>query len=209
MKYVFFDTETTGLKRSDEVIEFASIVTDENLYPLFYEQFWCYTQVPISKGACDTHGIDAGLLWELSGGKTFEDNFFDLRVHNDKDLVWVSYSNGKFDERLINQSLKNNGLKPYSFGAALPYFKRSFSGVHSLDIYKLLKSRCFSGREMRLCNALAWSYGDWGAEFAVNLFKKVTYLDNSTVKFHGALFDAFCLFLIARKNAKELGLGEL
>lgn len=208
MRYIFYDTETTGLKRSDEVIEFGAIVADENLNAVAYENFYCYTQVPLQEDVIQIHGIDAGLLWKLSGGKTFEDNFYDLPFLKEEDLVWVSYSTGKFDERMINQTLKNNGLPAYDFGSSISNLSKTVKGVHLFEAYPMLKNRCFNGKNKKLGVAVRDSVSSDDDKIR-HLFTKVTGLQDSKAAYHGALFDAFCLYLLILRHARELGLSEL
>lgn len=98
-KIVVYDTETTGLTKSDEVIQFSAIVMNDTLYTESLVNFYCNTQVPISTGAFSTHGIDKARLFQLSEKKVFEDNWLEfiesLRGNN---IIWVSWSQGGFDE---------------------------------------------------------------------------------------------------------------
>ena len=44
-KIVVYDTETTGLTKSDEVIQFSAIVMNDTLYTESLVNFYCNTQV--------------------------------------------------------------------------------------------------------------------------------------------------------------------
>lgn len=206
MEYIFYDTETTGFTRCDEVIQFSGFVTDENLKLKSAIDFYCYTQVPINKKALEVHGINASALWKLSGGKTFEDQFYDSSISKKNDLVWVSYSTSGFDERLVNQTLKNNGLPGYDFGSKITYFGQETNGIHTMEFYKTLKNRCFDGRDKKLVQAV--QDAGFSKDQAESLFRKVLKKEGTAV-FHNALFDAFSLYLLAMRYKRELGLSEI
>lgn len=76
MKYFLYDVETTGLTRRDEVIQLSGFLLNEDLRKEQIINFYCYTQVETNPEAQKVHGLDKKLLWELSGGKTFEEQIF-------------------------------------------------------------------------------------------------------------------------------------
>lgn len=197
MKYVIYDVESTGLTRNDEVIEFGCFVANNEFIPVDAHKFFCYTQVPISEGAKKVNGLSAARVHALSGGKTFEDNFLALPFINDKDLVWVSYSNGGFDERLVNQTLKNNGLDKYPFGKRECYFKQQPGYV--FDAYNALVSRVFNGRAMKLGQTMVTT--GLTEEKMDLLFEKVV---AQPVGFHDALYDAFVLWYVVNHYKERL-----
>ena len=196
MKYVFYDVETTGLTGRDEVIQFGAIIADENLLPRAWEVFYCDTQVPIHKDAQKLHEIDAKTLHTLSNGQTFEDRFFKLPFVNTEDVVWISYSNGGFDERLITQTLRNNGLPKYNFGKKVNYLPKG--GGFLYNAYEGIRVRVNNGKPYKLGQLVSQLRltGD-GAD---SMFLKLVGRDAS---FHDALYDAFCLWLVVY-NYKEL-----
>lgn len=194
MKYFIYDTETTGLTRSSEVIQFAGFVTDDNLSLLKSIDFYCYTQVPIDKQASEVHGITSNLLRELSGGRTFEDCFYETELSTEKDLIWVSYSTNGFDERMINQTLKQNGLSPYNFGKEARYLGDVTSGIGFLNAEKLLRIRCFNGRKNRLRTLIELAgYADMIDSMFMQIFGSES---ANHLKYHDALFDAFSLWAL-------------
>lgn len=201
MKYVIYDTETTGLTRSDEVVQFGAIVTDEKFVPQKAVSFYCYSQVPISEGARKVTGLDAKTVHELSGGATFEDRFLNLSFVNDKDVVWISYSANGFDERLVNQTLKNNGLSEHKFGEKKLYFTDS-DKQYTLDAFNAIRLRVFNGKVQKLGQmAAALGYSE---EKIDELFKRVI---KGNGKFHDALYDSFVLWLVVNKCKERLNFG--
>ena len=115
MKYFLYDVETTGLTRRDEVIQLSGFLLNKDLRKEQIINFYCYTQVETNPEAQKVHGLDKKLLWELSGGKTFEEQIFQYDfLFNEEDITFVGY-NISFDNRMVNQTLKNNG---YNAGSA-------------------------------------------------------------------------------------------
>lgn len=207
MKYLIYDLETTGLMQSDEAIQFGGVLTDENLRIERAYNFYGYTQVPISQKAQDVHGISKTMLRKLSGGKTFEDCFYDASFQKEKDLTWVSFSTNGFDERMINQTLKHNGLSEYNFGSKLSYFGAEGLGIHHLDAYTCLRSRIFHGRNQRLSQIVAtlpYTAEKVQAVFENN-FSNIAY----NTAFHDALYDSFCLWLVLAHYKSRLGVDGL
>lgn len=205
MHYVFYDTETTGLTRIDEVIQVGGIITDEQLYIIDRFMFYCYTQVPISKGAKAQHGITASELIHLSDGKTFEDYWYNLPIVRNKNVTWVSYSTNGFDERMINQTLTHNGLPSFDFGKKVNYLDNRRNGIYNFDAMLALKSRCCHGHNKKLSqlvSSLPLSIGEIDKRF-------IRVAGNLPCKYHDALYDAFSLWLVVFCCRKRLGLSEL
>lgn len=197
--------ETTGLLKTDEVIQFGAFIADSSFKLRQYVNFYCYTQVPISSGAAKANGMNKHKLMELSGGKTFEDNFLKLSFVQDggKDTVWVSYSSGSFDTRLINQTLVQNGLPKMKFGNRLVDLRHNTSFPCEYNAMAALKSQVFKGRSMKLSEACA-SCGltEMKLDTAFNKLLK-----NETARYHDALYDSFALWSILNQNKEILGLG--
>lgn len=106
MNHVIFDTETTDL--NGEIIQFAAVVTGDKVNtPLQLINFYCMPTAPISAGATAVHGITNEMIYELSGGKTFED--YVLNEYRELFLgsgsIFHAY-NIKFDTKMVNNSLE-------------------------------------------------------------------------------------------------------
>lgn len=202
MKFVFYDIESTGLTAKDEPIQFGAIVTDGMLKPVCAHSFYCYTQVPIAKGAYSVHKIDHKSLYDLSAGKTFEDQFFELPFINDDDITWCSYSSGGFDERLINQALTHNGLNKFQFGTKVRSLDSIGHGRYIFDVFAALQVRKSDGHRKQLVQYVR-DTGITDEQFEV-LFKKIG-IDSAG--YHDALFDAFALWFVVFKNKELLGFG--
>lgn len=207
MNYLFYDVESTGLTNSDEVVQFAGILTDENLRLQRAYSFYCYTPVPMSKKVSEITGLSATILHKLSEMQTFEDQFFQLSLHKLKDLTWIAYSTNHFDERMINYTLEHNGLPRYDFGTPLPHFDSRAAGIHTIDAYHLLQNRCFGGRNQKLSQAIA---SVPGGELEVRELFDAKLASASAVRgYHDALYDSLTLWWLLNHFKSRLGINEL
>lgn len=149
MKYFLYDTETTGLQNKDEVIQFAGYLLDEKFRKLDIVNFYSYTQVPIHKKAYEAHRIDKKLLWKLSGGRTFEEQIFKYDfIRDENDITFIGY-NVQFDNRLVNQTLKNNGYDPIDFGIKTNSLSKE-TGRYNLDLMRILATLLNHNISMKL-----------------------------------------------------------
>lgn len=200
MNYIIFDTETTGLKSNDEVIQFSAIVCNSAFRVIGAENFFSYSIVSIDPGAQAVHGISREKLYVLSGGKGFEEQFYKFtKKYVTDDTVWIGY-NISFDKRLINQTLQNGGEPPFEFGQET---KRL--GVASVapgrwyfDAMKPISAAMRSPRSLKLADAgkaLAKYYKPGQVEAMFDtLCKKIGV--NTDAQFHSALYDSFVTFLL-------------
>lgn len=104
MRYVFLDTETTGLEYKDQIIQLSYIIADEKFDIVEVKNYYFDVDVEISSGATQIHGIDKEKLIELSGGKKFKDYA--------KDILWdfqsarVICHNVDFDTRFLKMEFE-------------------------------------------------------------------------------------------------------
>ena len=136
MKYLIFDTETTGLHSQDEVIQFSGLILDNNLKLKRGYNWYCDTPHEINKDAAAVHGITKKMLHDLSGGKVFEDRWFTMLngIDMTEGITFVGW-NVDFDKRLINQTLNNNGLDEFDFGRKVTTLRNS-PDVYFFDLMK-------------------------------------------------------------------------
>lgn len=198
MKYIIFDIETTGLRKEDEVIQFSCIITDKDLITETFCNFYCYTQQPISPGAFNTHHISKEDLHRLSGGKSFEDNWEDVQyLFNQEDVVWVDWSMNGFDQRMINQTLVNNGLDAYFTFDRVDSLSRCASGRHSFDLMHAF-SKKFGKSSMKLEEAarkLPYNRQQIDSLYRT-MINKVQMDLGGTIGYHHADYDAFITYLV-------------
>lgn len=209
MYFNIFDTETTGLGSSDEVVQFSSILVrtltaeeitsgkNENSYlkPVKFYNFYCATAKKSCEKALQVHGLTQEILAELSNGETFEDNFIPMVAQIDAyKPCWVSY-NIKFDTRLVNQTLTNNGLKPYNFGKKLSVIHdmNAVSNFCLLDALTVL-----SGKRRSLSQQLQTIMSEEQLTTTFNKFARYCRIDPEQ-SYHNAIFDTFCAYLLFDK----------
>lgn len=205
MHYAVFDVETTGLSNSDEVIQFACIVVGPQFNIERVINFYCYTQHPISSRALEIHGITKELLWQLSGGKTFEDQLDEIdSLTKMKDLIWIDYSTSRFDCRLVNQTLENNGLPGLNFGTPVSTLDVD-SGVHTFSILHAMANSYFYGKPRKLMQAA--SVLPMELTSIEKIFRKY-FIEGSNNRiykefpkcWHNAEYDAFVTYLLLYYN---------
>lgn len=194
MKYFIFDTETTGLGSFDEVVQFSGFLTDEDLNPQKFINFYCFTQVPVSAGASKVNGLNTTVLRQLSNGLTFEDQWLKLDFINEPDLIWVSYNKGGFDTRMINNTLVHNGLPAHNFGTEITVLNQYSSGVYTYNAFAAIKRRAFSGVNNKL-ETVAKSL-PYSKQKLDDVFDKIT--SGKCARYHDALYDAFILMMVLR-----------
>lgn len=199
MNYIIFDTETTGLSNSDEVIQFAGYVADENCRLREYINFYCYTVAPISPSAFKIHKLNPKKLMTLSQGKTFEDNLHILkRLLQVPDAIWIGY-NVDFDIRMINNTLVNNGLDPLDFGKKLS--KLDESGYFDI-MSGLVNANLVHGSKK-----LEYVVTSMIGENKINhMFSQVMQSigQKADAHYHTAEYDAFCTWLLLNKHLDSL-----
>lgn len=209
MKYFLYDVETTGFTRRDEVIQFSGYLLDDNLKNEHIINFYAYTQIESHPDALKVHHLDKKLLWELSRGKTFEEQIFQHEfLFNEKDITFVGY-NIPFDNRLVNQTLKNNGYEPFNFGSKVTALAKP-EGRHYFDLMPPMSSMFNHGIKMKLSDTIKQikfkSLKEINEVYDV-IFKNVGMpsgfsedlaKQNEISKFHNSLYDSFiywCLLL--------------
>lgn len=193
IKIVVFDTETTGLKDTDQVIQFSAIVLNYEFKVIAMDSFYCNVKIPISQGAIDIHGINNKDLEKLSKGKYIEDYMPFLNYMNQKDnVIFVGY-NVDFDIKKINNSLTNEGYEPINFGRKLQALPtRPMSGNGYLDIMRpLCNNLGYKGN--RKLNMIFNNHGPCDEERVRLIISKLAEKYNVELKdkssYHDSLFD--------------------
>ena len=193
MRIVVLDTETTGLKDTDQVIQFSAIVLNSEFKVVAMDSFYCNVKIPISQGAIDVHGINNKELESLSKGKYIEDYLpFLSYMNKSSNVIFVGY-NVEFDIRKINHSLTNEGYAPINFGRKLQAIPRTgLSGNGYLDIMKPLCSNLGYTGNRKLSQVFA-EHGPCSVERVNYILNKLA--DNFKVSrkenmgYHDSLYD--------------------
>lgn len=109
MKYIFLDTETSGLDPyEDRICQLSYMVTDSDLNILNAKNFYFYLE-HVDRGASRVHGLTPSILKELSGGKVFRD--FAEEIKKDLEDSIVVCHNVEFDLNFLNQEFKRISLE--------------------------------------------------------------------------------------------------
>jgi DNA polymerase III epsilon subunit-like protein len=212
MKYCIFDTETTGLGATDEVIQFCCMIFENSLLNnTKFIDFYCMSTIEINPKAIAVHNLTVDKLYELSGKKFFEEQFDGIRKYLDGDIVFIGY-NINFDMRKINATLKNANLPSYDFGANTRVLGVE-SGRYHFDVMtlakKLMKGSTKNFTQSEVLKSIP--------EFDENDFNKM-YRDyirevlssNPKLKydtkddFHNARYDVFALWYITTYLCPEI-----
>lgn len=211
MNYFIYDTETTGLGAKDEVIQFSGFLLNEEWKLKSVVNFYSYTQVAITEGAARVNQMNHGKLWELSDGKTFEEQIFDHSwLFEEEDVVFIGY-NVAFDNRLVNQTLKRNGFPEIDFGKSTCSLKVN-RGRYHFDLMQAMASIFNQGKRMKLTKAvelLTRAQQQRMDQIYDNVFKTYGKSEKLTgeilSKFHNSLYDSFvCWFLISSFHSRLL-----
>lgn len=194
MKYMIFDTETSGLEAKDEITQFAGFLVNDDLKLERLYNFYCYPLVDISDKVVSITGLNKALLMELSGGKFFEEQFHELQyLQTCKDLTWVGY-NVSFDTRMINQTLQNNGYEPFQFGRKVSLLNNQH-GNYQFDVMMACANLYNHGKRANLAKAVR-TYCKTEEQQIKAEYRRILEFAGIPMlgEYHNALFDAYSTF---------------
>ena len=105
IKYVLFDTETTGNQEEDRIIQVGAMVVDSSGAAKVYDEL-CLADVPIKLEAMEVHNITPELL---EGKGTFkETQFYNDLVHLNQETNYLIAHNISFDlSMLVKEGFEN------------------------------------------------------------------------------------------------------
>lgn len=198
MKMIFFDTETTGLKNSDVVIQFSAVIVEDSVITEMINEY-CYTNKRINPEATAVHGISNSNLKELSNGQTLGDV---MRKYNlyEGNKVWIAH-NSKFDKKMVNNTLLNNGDDLIDFGLEVnsPIMMNSRNNFNYCTMKNLSKLVNNYKRYAKLIDLVktVGSVNNFSIEDIKEYFEyqcKRLKVSNSRTMTHDALFDSFLVY---------------
>jgi DNA polymerase III epsilon subunit-like protein len=130
-EYAFIDTETTGLQRSDQIIELAIVATSGQVLYNKLLQPSC----PISESAMNTHRITEAMVAEA---KCFREEWPEIEAAIGGRIV-ISW-NWKFDERMLKQSAAAHRIEwPFINGECAML---GYTEYYSLQKWEKLQDAC-------------------------------------------------------------------
>ncbi len=195
MNYAVFDTESTSVGATAEVIQFSAVLLKENLQVERITNFYCYTQEPIDPQAAEIHHLTPEFLMEQSRGKTFEDNFLQLDWIYKADLIWVGYNVG-FDTRVVNNTLTRNGLPKYDFGKPVVRLSNQ-KGHRTFDLMRFYATLNNGYNRKLSVVAQSLPYSNEKLEALYKKFLTVVGSDISNpLTYHNALYDVMITWLL-------------
>jgi exodeoxyribonuclease-1 len=132
MRFIFYDTETTGAERSfDQILQFAAALTDEdfNVVDRFEIRSRLLPYVVPSPGAMMVTGVGVDQLFDPSTSSHFE---MIKRIHEVM-TAWspatvVGYNSFSFDEELLRRAF---------YCALLPVYVTNSGGNSRLDLFPI------------------------------------------------------------------------
>lgn len=135
MSFIFYDTETTGVEHFfDQILQFAAILTDNNLNEIdrFEVRSRLQPDIVASPGAMNVTGVSADQLDDPSFPSQFQ---MACQIHQ-KLSAWgpaqfVGHNSISFDEKL---------LRSLFYKSLLPIYLTNTNGNTRLDTIKMLQS---------------------------------------------------------------------
>lgn len=200
MNTFVFDTESTGLTSNDEVIQFSGLLLDDNLNLIRVVNFYCDTQVKIHPEASKVNGLTSDLVHKLSGGKFFEDYYCNEPIFKLKDMCWVGY-NIDFDTRMVNNTLRNNGLPVHNFGKRTTSLDKK-EGIYCYDVMQVFAAKRHSHKVKLSVAAQELKFTQDSLD---KMYQKLLHLAGEYVDltFHNAIYDAMITWLLLIQEVRS------
>lgn len=207
MRYFIFDTETTGFGDTDQVIQLAGVLLDEDFKIISAINNYCEINFPIPREATEVHGITNKMLQEMSEGCTIEDAIYESGfIEDEEDICFIAY-NIDFDKRMINQSLRIAGMKEVDFGRSIKSLSEA-KGRCNMCAMKTSASIFGYPRWIKLEQMFKSHsrYSIQNVENGVKSCNKAFNLPNVDSNFHDALYDSFVLTLLLAEHRNKFSI---
>ena len=104
IRYVAFDTETTGLSSSDEIVELAAVGFDEEFEHRAFSRL-CKPSRPIPENVIQIHGITNEMVLSEPDSDTVLDSFFEFLNWVGKPSILIAHNAG-FDLGMLKSSCR-------------------------------------------------------------------------------------------------------
>jgi DNA polymerase III epsilon subunit-like protein len=141
IKYILFDTETTGSEEKDRIIQIGSMVVDNKNIEVYDEL--CSTNIPIKLEAMETHNITPDLLENKP--PFIETNFYKRLLELNSNENYLIAHNMPFDLGMLEKEGFKSNLKIIDTLRCArhlldsPYHRLQYLR-YSLELYKQEKS---------------------------------------------------------------------
>lgn len=189
-KYIFLDTETSGLYwEEDRICQLSYLVANEELDILDAKNFYFYLS-EVDDGASRVHGLTPNILKELSGGKVFGD--FAEEIQKDlKDSIVVCH-NVDFDLNFLEQEFRRINVKD-------KLYEDCFCTMHAYTNILKLPHPYYYFKYPKLEEVIYY------LDIESNQIKTVINRSfKSSSGFHDARYDVACTYLIYREYLEIL-----
>lgn len=187
MRYVFFDLETTGVKRTSDVLEFGALVFDENLKLIeVRNQYYKCDDIPA--GATAVHGLTPIKLqmynavdWESAANEVYQ-------LVNSPDVILCGHNVVGYDIPVLKNNLEMAGI------SWEPDYTRT------IDTMKLYNAKYSGSKSLQTATATAASKMSTNIRKIEEMFRSSPLIAekiiDKTAMFHNALFDSYCSFVV-------------
>ena len=189
-KIVFFDTETTGSKDDDEIIEIGAIVEDINGNLIEYFDELCSSSKLIHPEAMATHGIRNE---DIEGKKSFKDSKFykSLQELNSQDNYLIAH----------NMPFDLGKLEYYGFRANIKLIDTLQCAKHLFELGEILGSYEYELPNYKLQTFRYILFSKEAEEAEASRFK-------ISIKAHSALSDVVILKMFFNELLKRVDITD-
>lgn len=194
MRMIFFDTETTSIKPGS-ICQLSYIIVDTDFKPQKYtgKNFY-FTVEEVDEAAEKVHGLSVELLYELSNGEYFEDNFEEIYADFRNADILIGH-NINFDINFLSSELEGCGeelmvknkfctMSYYKKVCKLPGFKGDYKQPKLAEVIKFLNIT-----QVQIQDTCDKYFSDTE--------------ENSSNKYHDARFDTAAALLIVTEGIKS------
>lgn len=187
MRYVFFDLETTGVKRSSDILEFGALIFNDDLKLIeVRNQYFKCDDIPASATA--VHGLTPIKLqmynatdWENAAEEIF-------KLVNSPDVILCGHNVVGYDIPVLKNNLEMAGI------VWNPDYSRT------IDTMKLYNASFSGSKSLQSATATAASHLSISIRKIEQMFRSSPMIADKivdkTAMFHNALFDSYCSFVV-------------
>lgn len=187
MKYLFFDLETTGLRRDSDILEFGGLIfnSDLKLVDVLNTYYNC-DDIPTS--ATNVHGLTPIKLQMFNAIDWEDDAEFIFDLVADKDIVLCGHNIINYDLPVLASNLERSG------------FSLNLNKLNVIDTMQSYANKYAGSKSLSAALATAAHVMNGSTSTIKALFQNTTKIADKIVDktafFHNALFDSFCSYVV-------------